>query len=50
MGFTFVNRHPSGFTLSLLSPLVVAAVVLGPPVVAGAAAQTTAPSHKHVRR
>ncbi|HEX8027489.1 MAG TPA: hypothetical protein VF491_03460, partial [Vicinamibacterales bacterium] len=28
-------------------PLVVAAVVLGPPVVAGAAAQTTAPSHKH---
>ena len=28
-------------------PLVVAAVVFGPPVVAGAAAQTAAPSHKH---
>ena len=31
----------------LVFTLVVAAVVLGPPVVAGAAAQTAAPSHKH---
>jgi hypothetical protein len=32
---------------SLAVPLVVVAVAFGPPVVAGAAAQTAVPSHKH---
>ena len=32
---------------SLAVPLVIVAVAFGPPVVAGAAAQTALPSHKH---
>jgi tetratricopeptide (TPR) repeat protein len=40
-------RFISSVVSYLATPLVVAAVVLCPPVVAGAAAQTAVPSHKH---